>query len=118
MSVKPEEIKKEEKKDPAPPIVKEAAVPDPKIAELEKKVHALEIEKRVTAIHSKWPEFDNKSEDIQFLNGVEFAIANWKPKVEQHNNFADVTPQDKTRVARKPLEPIDEDAISSKAANL
>lgn len=86
-----------------------------RIAALEAKVQSLELEKRLTLIHNKWATFDGKDHNSDFLDGVAFCIANYKPDVKGNAiACADVTPAAKVG---KRVGAIDEDAVKSKGAS-
>lgn len=72
------------------PIIEEKKVTEynsqleQRVKELESKLATAEIEKRVTEIHSKWGEFQpTDSMNNDFLDGVKYAVNNFK-SVEQH----------------------------------
>jgi hypothetical protein len=97
MSEKPQETKKEIVNEPQPQIeVKSASAAPDRIQQLEAKVHALEIEKSVIKISSKWPEFkdEKKFDGMSFYEGIMHALTNWKPKIaEKSHAYAETSPK-------------------------
>ena len=96
MSEKPE-IKKEIVNEPPQQTeVKSASAAPDRIQQLEAKVHALEIEKSVIKISSKWPDFkdEKKFDGMSFYDGIMHALTNWKPKIaEKTHAYAETSPK-------------------------
>lgn len=88
-----------------------------RIAALEAKVCALELEKRITVIHNKWAAFDGTNKSSEFLEGVAYAMNNYKP--EKAVAVAEVTDNTAINSAKlgKHVGAIDEDAVLKKGGS-
>lgn len=101
-----------EQKEPQKEVVQHATDPrDERIKALEAKVHALTRDAHIKAIHSKWAGFSKNDVSDDFLDGVEYAITNWKPDTIQHS-VAKTEPVN-VRQGHKPGQAIDEDELAT-----
>ena len=101
-------VKKSTKKQAPEPEKKEHSADQLRIMELEKKVHSMQIDKRITAIKHSWKEFDVQDRSPDFYEGVAYALDNHQPI---KHSYAEVTPTTQTRKAKAPGEAFDEDSI-------
>jgi hypothetical protein len=119
MSETPKEIPKIIEKEPPQQKVVIASANVDEISQLKLRIHAIETENKVLkTIKPRWNSFEYKEafNSQSFLDGVAYTLSNWKPQVEA--NSADAEVVSNVRVARKPGQAIDEDALPKKGADL
>jgi len=75
------------------------------------KIHALEIEKRVSKIHAKNAKFDPKGKSLDFLDGYCQALEDLPANSPKQHSVAEVVPKETAIKQHKVDEPIDEDEI-------
>jgi len=91
---------------------------DEKYKQLEARIHFLEVEKRVSKIHAKFPKFDGNSKSIDYLDGFVDCLSQMDTVPKSHA-IAETVPKSQTKSGKAIGDVIDEDEkISSGESDL
>lgn len=106
-------MSEEKKKEVKPKVkVKEHAL-ETRVKDLEIKLHKSEVNNRLIKIHSKWADFKKDKVDTSFLDGVQYALDNYKAaEVKEHSATAKLNSVKKE--VRQGTMVIDEDNVPDK----